>query len=131
MPIGQPVIATVTPATTAVSVTAAASTAATLTLAAGGAGLFIHVCYLEITLFATAALTASATPILVSTTGITGTPTFSFAFPVAGVGQLVDRIIVQPSTPLRGSAANTAMTFVAPIATGAIWRMNALYYLDV
>jgi hypothetical protein len=131
MAAGQAVISYPAPATTAISGTAAVSTGVTLTIPAAGAGLFNYVCYLEITLFATAALTAAATPVLVTTTGISGTPTFSFAFPVAAVGQLVDRIIIQPTQPLKGSAANTAITIVAPIATLAIWRLNALYYVDV
>ena len=119
------------PATTAVSATAVVSTGVTLTIPAAGAGLFNYVTYLEITLFATTALTAATTPVLVTTTGITGTPTFSCAFPVAAAGVLVDRIIIQPGVPLKGSAANTALTVVAPVATGAIWRLNAFYYTDV
>jgi hypothetical protein len=131
MAAGQVVIAYPAPATTAVSATAIVSTAVTLTIPAAAAGLFNYLCYLEITLFATAAVAPAATPVLVTTTGITGTPTFSLGFPVGAAGVILDRIIVQPTSPLKGSAAATAMTFVAPIATLAIWRLNALYYVDV
>lgn len=125
------VVANLAPATTAISATAAVSTGVTITIPAAGAGLFNHLVLLEITLFATAALTAATTPVLVTTTGITGTPTFSLAFPVSAAGALVDRLILPFGVPLRGSAANTAMTIVAPIATLAIWRLNAYYYTDV
>ena len=117
-----------TPATTSVSVTAAISTAATLTLPAAPAGQFIYLVALEITLFAGAVLTAAATPVLITTTGITGTPTFSLNASAMAQGTVEERIF-QFGVGLKGSAAATAMTFVAPLTTNVIWRMNGFYFV--
>jgi hypothetical protein len=132
MAAGQAVIAYPVPATNAVSATAAVSTGVTLTIPAAGAGLFNYITHLEITeLCSTAIAAGSAAPILVTTTGITGTPTFSLAQPISAVGALIDRIQISFGVPLKGSAANTAATIVAPVSTGVIWRLNAFYYVDV
>lgn len=129
---GTPVQAYLAPATAAQSATAAVSTGITLTIPAAGAGLFNYLCLAEVSLYVSTSVTGAATPIAVTTTGITGTPSFAVAaLTSAVVGTLLDRIIWTPSTPLRGSAANTTMTIVAPVVTGAIWRLNALYYVDV
>ena len=114
--------------TTTVSSTAATGVAVTLTLPAAGASLFIYLCNLEITMFFTATNLALATPTLVTTTGITGTPTFSFAGQVGVVGVVDQRIYNNGGLPLKGSAANTALTVVCPAVTGLIWRVNGTYF---
>ena len=132
MPGQSQVTAYIAPATTAVSVTAAVSTGATLTLPAAGAGLFIYLTFIEITLVVATTVTGAATPIAVTTTGITGTPSFRLANGTSAVvGALLDRIMAPFAFGLKGSAANTAMVFTAPIVTGAIWSMNATYYADI
>lgn len=132
MPTGSAVTAYLAPATTTVSATAAASTAITLTIPAAGAGLYNYITELEISVYCTTAIGAgAATPVSVTSTGITGTPTFKLAAPVGAVGQVLDRLIYTFDPPLRGSAVNTAMTIVAPIYTSALWNLNAAYYTDV
>lgn len=129
---GTPVQAYLAPATTSVTATGTTGAAVTLTIPSAGAGLFNYLCLVEIGLYVATSYTGAATPVAVTTTGITNTPTFSIAGPTTtNVGQLLDRIIWAPYVPLKGSAAATAMTFVAPIVTNAIWRLNAHYYVDI
>lgn len=98
----------------------------TLTLAAPGAGLFHYITEIDLTAYATAARTGSATPWTVTTTNIAGTPAFTFST-AAAIGS-VDRMLFAFTLPLRSSAANAATTFVMPAATGVIWRVNVAYY---
>lgn len=109
--------------------TAATGVALTVTLPAGGAGLFHVITFLEITVYATAARTGGATPIVVTTTNLPGSPAFTF-----GTAQAIgatDRQLVQPGpNGIKSSAANTATTIVAPVATTGIWRINVGYYLS-
>ena len=74
------------PFTNGGTATAAISTGVTLTLAAPGAALFQYLSTLEITMFAGAALTAAATPTLVTTTNLPGSPVFSFSIPAMAQG---------------------------------------------
>ena len=120
------------PATSGISATAAVSTGLTLTIPAPAAGLFNYLCGLEIKLVVATTVTGAATPIAVTSTGITGTPTFYFANGTSAVvGALLDSCQISPTNTVKGSAAATAMTFVAPIVTGAIWTMRAFYYQDI
>lgn len=107
--------------------TAASGTGVTLTIAAAGAGIFNYLCFLEITMFAAALLTVAATPVLITTTGITNTPTFSMSAPAMVQGNVEERIY-SFAIPLKGSAANTVLTIVAPATTNIIWRLNATFY---
>jgi hypothetical protein len=114
--------------TNTVTTTAATGVAATLTLPAAGIGLFHYITSLQIHIYATGARTGAATPTLVTTTNITGSPAFTFETaqaigtntPIQGFKDL--------TTPLKTTAANTATTIVAPIATGGIWRITATYF---
>jgi hypothetical protein len=108
-----------------VTATAATGVASTLTLAAV-AGQFHYVTAIDIQLYATAARTGAATPLLVTTTNLPGSPVWNF--PTAQAIGALDRYDVPLLTPLKSSVANTATTFVAPIATTGIWRMNVGYY---
>ena len=114
-------------ATAAQSNTGASAAAVTLTIASAGAGLFNYCSFLEVTMFAAAALVAAATPVLITTTGITGTPTISMSAPLLAQGAVEERLYVF-DPPLKGSAAATAMTFVAPATTSTIWRLNAMFF---
>lgn len=131
MPTGSAVTAYLAPATTTVSATGAANAAVTLTIPAAGAGLFNYITLVEISCYCATAITGAATPVSVTSTGITGAPTFKIAQPTVAVGGLVDRLMYTLSVPIKGSAANTAATIVAPVYTGAIWNINAAYYTDV
>lgn len=132
MPTGFAVTAYLAPATTTVSATGVASAAVTLTIPSAGAGLYNYITELEISAYCTATIAAgAATPIAVTSTGITGTPTFKIAQPVGATGQVLDRLIYTFDPPLRGSAVATALTVVAPVYTNAIWNINAAFYTDV
>lgn len=106
----------------------AASAAVTLTLGAPGAGLRHYVTYLSINRFASAALTAAAAPVTVTTTNLPGSLAFSLAADAAAQGTMT------PwgedfAYPLAASAQNTATTIVCPVTTGVIWRVTAGYYV--
>lgn len=110
-----------------VTVTAASAIAATASLPAAGAGLFHYITSIDIQLYATAARTGSATPVLVTSTNMPGSPVWNF--PTAQAIGAIDRYAVPLLTPLKSSAANTATTIAAPIATAGIWRINVGYYV--
>lgn len=110
----------------AVTVTAATGVAATLTLPAPAAGLFHYIDLIEIQLYATAARTGGATPILVTSTNLPGNPVWDFE-----TGQAIGTVIRQSSpfkNSLKSLLAATATTIVAPIATTGLWRITAYYH---
>lgn len=111
-----------------VTAVGAAAAAVTLTLPAPGAGLRQYLTYLSINRFASAALTAAAAPVTVTTTNLPGTLAFSFAADAALQGTL-DRVREDYTLPLAASAQNTAVTVVCPATTGVIWRATAGYYI--
>lgn len=116
----------ITPALVTTVGTAGAAT--TLTLPTPGAGLRQYITYLSINRFATALLTAAATPVTVTTTNLPGSLAFSFAADAAAQGTL-DRWREDFAYPLASSAQNTATTVVCPATTGVIWRVTAGYYI--
>lgn len=111
-----------------VSATGAAAAAVTLTIPSAGAGLYNYLTMLQIVKFSTTTLTAAATPVLVTSTGIIGTPTFSFPADVSAQGIAVEQRFDFPK-PVKGTATATAMTIVCPVTTGVIWRVNAAFYI--
>jgi hypothetical protein len=110
--------------------TGVAGAAVTLTLPAV-AGLRHLVSHIEITRSATAALTAAATPVLVTTTNLPNALQFSFGQDVAGIG--IDKTIQKDfmGAGLAATTVNTATTIVCPIYTGVIWRITAAYSLGL
>ena len=113
----------------AVSVTAAASTALTATLPAAAAGQFHYITSIEIQRYASAALTGAAAPVVVTTTNLPGTLAWSFDTAAAiGTSQIQAFAF---SSPIKSSVAATATTFVAPLFTGAIWRITINYYIGI
>jgi hypothetical protein len=111
----------------AVTATGAAAAAVTATLPAPGAGLFHFITAIEISMFYTAAGTAAATPILVTTTNFAAATVFSFDASAAAEGT-ISRYILTPFVPIQSSVANTATTIVCPASTAKIWRVNVFYY---
>lgn len=107
--------------------TGAAAAAVTLTLPAPGAGLRQYLTYLRITRFAAAALTAAATPVLITTTNVPGSLAFTGPADAAAQGVTTPIVAEDFAFPLMASAQNTAMTFVCPATTGVIWRATAAY----
>lgn len=113
-------------ATLHATVTAASGAGATLTLPAPAPGL-IFLTSLDIELYATAARAGSATPLVVTSTNLPGSPAWIFETAQA-VGTVIRRL-KEYSNPLRASALSTAVTIVAPVATAGIWRLSAMYFI--
>jgi hypothetical protein len=118
------------PPSVTVSTTGAAAAAATLTIPAAPAGQFIYVTALSIQMVNSAArAAAAATLITVTTSGISGTPTFNYGQPVTTVGTTdVTWANMAFSSPIKGTAAATAATISAPATTGVLWVVRAHYY---
>ncbi len=122
----QELIGSVT--TDIVTATGAAAAAVTATLAAPGAGLRHYITYLGIVRFASAALTAGAAPVLVTSTNIPGALVVTIPAEAALQGT-VDRWREDFAYPVAVSAQNTATTVVAPATPGVIWRLTVGFYV--
>jgi hypothetical protein len=120
------VIAKIKEADLTVTVTAATGVAATLTLPAAGAGLFHYITMLELEAYPTATVAGGATPIIVTSTNIAGTPSWNFSSArTIGVIQTRD---IEFSLPLKSQTANTATTIVMPVAATVLWKAKVYYY---
>lgn len=108
--------------------TGASGAAVTLSLPSPGAGLRHYLTYLSINRYAAAVLTASATPIVVTTTNLPGSLTFTFEADAAALGTMV-RWREDFAYPLVGTLPNVATTIAMPATTGVIWRATAGYYV--
>lgn len=117
------------PTTTTATTTAATGAAATLTIASAGAGLFHYITRLVIERHTSAALTAAATPIIITTTNINGSLAFSIPADAATQGSVYREVIEIGEHALKTTTAGTATTIVAPAVTGVIWRITAYYYI--
>jgi threonine aldolase len=113
-------------ATLCVSGAAASGVGVTVTLPAPAAGLFHYITSIDISLSAAAARVGAATPLLVTTTNLPGSPALNF--PTAQAIGAIDRQDISLSCPIKASVAATATTIVCPIATSGIWRVNVWYY---
>jgi hypothetical protein len=110
--------------------TGAASATVTATLPAV-AGLRHVIDFIQVTRSATAALTAAATPVLVTTTNLPGAPVLTFGSDVAGIGIDKDVRLDFGSSGLAASVLGTATTVVCPVYTGVIWRVYVGYRLGL
>jgi len=117
-------------ATLMVTATGVAATAVTATLPAV-AGLRHYIDRLDVTRSATAALTAAANPVLVTTTNIPGLPVLTFGSDAAAVG--VDKTVSLDfgASGMATSSAGVATTVVCPVVNGVIWRVNVAYRLGM
>jgi len=113
---------------TPITATAAAGVAATLSIPSPGAGLRNYVTYISIARIAAAALTAAATPVVVTTTNLPNALAFSVQANAALQGEAFT-IREDFAYPLMSTAQGTATTIVAPLTTGVIWRLSAAYYV--
>ena len=118
------------PSTLLVTNTGAASAAVTATLPAV-AGLRHIVDFIYVNRSATAALTASATPVLVTTTNLPGAPVLTLGSDAAGIGIDKEARLDFGSTGLAATALGTATTVVCPVYTGVIWRVIVGYRLGL
>lgn len=117
-----------TPSTLTVTNTAAAGTGVTVTLPAV-AGLRHYIDDVQVVRSATAALTASATPVLVTSTNIPGNPVLTFGADVAGIGLDKEQRLPTGTGGIAATALGTATTIVCPAYVGVIWRVNVTYHL--
>jgi hypothetical protein len=117
-------------ATLMVTSTGAAAAAVTATLPAV-AGLRHYIYSVKVVRFATATLTAAATPVLVTTTNIPGSPVLSFPAEAAVQGSVYQDSLDYGGAGMASSAVNIATTIVCPATTGAIWRVNVAYRLGL
>lgn len=124
--LGNSLQGTITP--NLLSTTGAAAAAHTLTIPSPGAGLRQYLTYLRIVRSASTALTAGATPTVVTTTNLPGTLAFTFGADAAAQG--TDKYIQEDfAYSLAASAQNTAVTVVCPATTGVIWRVTSGWYV--
>lgn len=117
-------------ATLMVTATAAAGVAATATLPAV-AGLRHYIDRISVVRSMTAAQTATATPTVVTTTNIPGSPALTFGTDAAAIGQDKELVVDFGGAGMATSAVNTATTVVCPVLAGAIWRVNVAYRLGL
>jgi hypothetical protein len=109
-----------------VTVTAAAAAVATASLPAAGAGLFHYITHIDIDCYTTVARAGGATPVIATSTNLTGTPSWNFAS-AAAIGT-IDRISYDFNNPVKSTTANTATTIVGPATTSVIWKIRVYYY---
>lgn len=114
------------PSVLAATQTGASGAAVTLTLAAVG-GQFHYITHIRIQLYAAAARTGGAAPVVVTSTNLPGSLAYTFETAQA-IGTSVERVTELSGNPLKSSAAGVATTIVCPVASGGIWRVTAHYY---
>lgn len=117
-------------ATLIVTATGAAGAAVTATLPAV-AGLRHYIDLIQVSKFATALLTAGATPVLVTTTNIPGSLVLNFSAGAEAQGTEVTKELDFGNSGISATALNTATTVVCPATTGVIWRATVAYRLDM
>lgn len=117
-------------ATLMISQTAAVGAATTVALPAV-AGLRHYIDFISVTRLATAALTASATPVLVTSTNIAGAPVITFGSDAGGVGIGVEHKLDFGASGMASTAVGTDTTVVCPAYAGVIWRVNVAYRLGL
>jgi hypothetical protein len=116
--------------TLTVTATGAAAAAVTATLPAV-AGFRHYIDRIDVTRFATALLTAGATPVLVTTTNISGAPVLSFPAEAAAAGTALIQGLDAGGSGVASTTLNTVTTVVCPVTTGVIWRINVIYRLGL
>lgn len=109
--------------------TAASGTGVTLTLPSASSQ-FHFISYINITKYFTATNAASATPLLVTTTNLPGSPVWTFGQPLGVIGVTETREMSFPSY-IKSTSSSTATTIVCPATTGIIWRVTAWYFVSV
>lgn len=118
------------PSTLLVTATGAVGAAVTATLPAV-AGLRHVVDFIQVTRSATAALTASATPVLVTTTNLPGSPALTFGQDAGGIGLDKDVKLDFGGSGMAATTLGAATTVVAPAYAGVIWRTTVAYRLGL
>ena len=94
-------------------------------------GLRHYIDRISVVRSATTALTASATPVLVTTTNMPGTPTLTFGSDAGGIGVDKEQVMDFGGAGLASSTIGTTTTIVCPAYTGVIWRINVAYRIGL
>jgi hypothetical protein len=95
------------------------------------AGLRHYFDRISVVKFAAATLTAAATPVLVTTTNIVGSPVLSFGAAASAQGTYEEQLLDFSGSGMAATAVGTNTTIVCPATTGVIWRINAAYRLGL
>jgi len=108
--------------------TGAAAAVVNLSTPTPGAGLFIYLTWIHIAMYAAAALTGGATPVVAACAGFPAGNTPSFTFPTAAA---IGTEFVQEyqGPPIKAGAAAQGVTVGGPATTGVIWRINLAYFI--
>lgn len=114
-----------TPAPLTITATGVAAAAVTATLPAV-AGQFHYITGFEIVAYSTVARVGAATPVIVTSTNLSGNNAWTFAT-AAGIGT-TDTKWYQTASPIRSAVVNTATTIVCPATASIIWRVNVFYF---
>jgi hypothetical protein len=117
-------------ATLMVTATGAAGATVTATLPAV-AGLRHYIDRISVLRSMTVLQAATATPTVVTTTNIPGTPALTFGTDAAAVGQDKELLLEFGGAGMATSTVNTATTVVCPVLANAIWRVNVAYRLGL
>lgn len=111
-----------------VTATGTSGSAVTLTIP-NVASQYHYITALEIVAYTTLARVGGATPVLVTSTNLPGSPVWNFQS-AAVIGSSERQFSSFPCA-VRSSVVNTATTIVCPATTSVIWRINAYYYTAV
>lgn len=109
-------------------VSASTGSLATLSITPS-AGNYVYLTELIISKFNTANLTASATPIVTSSTNLAGGLVVQFPANAGLQGEVIEKTI-RPCTPIKSASAGTALTITCPATPNVIWRITAFYYIS-
>ena len=117
-------------ATLIVTATGAAGAAVTATLPAV-AGLRHYIDRISVLRSMTVLQAATATPLVVTTTNVPGSPALTFGTDAAAVGQDKEAVFDFGGAGMAASLVNTATSVVCPVLANAIWRVNVAYRLGL
>jgi len=110
-----------------VTATAAVNTGSTLTLPAV-AGQFHYITRIELVKLYSVVGVAAGAGVIVTTTNLPGSPSFTTEQLASAAGTCVQVIdYTFPGSGIKSSVVNTATTFVAPAQLQTIWRWNVVY----
>lgn len=110
-----------------VTATGVAAAAVTCTLPAVASN-YHRISSIEITTYNTAARTGGVTPVVVTSTNLSGSN--AWTLPSAAAVGTATTIRIEPSDPIKSTVINTATTIVCPATTSVIWRVNVFYRIS-
>lgn len=117
-------------ATLMITATAGAGVAVTARLPAV-AGLRHYIDRISVVRSATAALTAAAAPVVVTTSNIGGLPALTFGSDAGGVGSDKEQIMEFGGAGMACIYSGLETTITCPVWTNVIWRVNVVYRLGM